>query len=156
MARCVQKCRRRHQRELLAGSAQLAKLNDLQSASAAPKAKADAKTAELNRAFAEFNALPDKAARLQHQLTNCALEREVLDETNLIGKIKINYRKCIVTGNHGRKADADHFSAVLQSRPVKIEVLDDLESELRSQLKLLDRRNVELAKILAIKRHTLN
>jgi len=48
-------------RELLAGSAQLAEPSDLESAVAAAKAKANAKTAELNRAFAEFNGIPDKS-----------------------------------------------------------------------------------------------
>ena len=74
----------------------------------------------------------------------------------MIGKIKSNYREWVTTGNHGRKIDADFFSALLTSRTLKIQVLDELESELKSDLKSLDRRNTELARTLAVKKHTLN
>jgi hypothetical protein len=79
-----------------------------------------------------------------------------LTEANLIGKIKSTYREWLVTGNHGRKIDADYWSALLASRTLKIQVLDELESELKSELKSLDKRNVELARTLAVKKHTLN
>jgi hypothetical protein len=79
-----------------------------------------------------------------------------LTEANLIGKIKINYRQWLTSGAQGRKIDVDFFSALLTSRTLKIQVLDELESGLRAELKSLDRRNVELAKTLDIKRHTLN
>jgi hypothetical protein len=89
-------------------------------------------------------------------LTNCALERELLNAESLVAQIKSNYRQWIKNAAQGRKIDADYFSALLASRTLKIQVLDELESELRSQLKSLDRRNAELAKILAIRRHNLN
>jgi hypothetical protein len=143
-------------RELLSGSAELAELDSLESAATKAKAKADAKTAELNAAFAEWNALPDRAARLQHQLTNCGLERTVLDEASLVERIKSNYREWLQTGNQGRKVDADYWSAVLASRTLKVQVIDELETQLRSELKTLDKRNVELSKVLNTRRHQLS
>jgi len=143
-------------RELLAGSRELAELDALQAEATAAKQKADAKNAQLNAVFAEFNGIPDKAARLQHQLTNCGLERELLSEVKLAAQIKSNYLEWLQTGNQNRKIDADFFCAVLTQRAIKVSVIDELETQLRSELKTLDKRNVELARTLNIKRYQLS
>jgi hypothetical protein len=77
-----------------------------------------------------------------------------LTQANLIGKSKAlsgMVSKREIMGERSTPTITRQFC----NQPVKIQVLDDLESELKSQLKSLDRRNVDLARTLGIKRHRL-
>jgi hypothetical protein len=139
--------------ELLAGSPQLAELNRLALEARSAQDKASAKERELNALWREFQSLPAKAEEIRFKLGNIHIEREkVADEQKLAEAFKTNYRSWLETQTPRSAADMQLAGRLLTERKLRLEVLDGMRAELDAEFQHLQKRNVEIARILAVKR----
>jgi DNA repair exonuclease SbcCD ATPase subunit len=141
--------------ELLKSSAELTALDALEAEALEAQRRFNAKREELTRSYNEFASLPEKAARIASKLEAIDVARTALDESALRAQIAEAYRLAVIEGQAQRLGDADAAAMVLFTREIRLQTLADTEATLRADLKALNTRNAELAKLLGRPRNQL-
>ena len=132
--------------ELLASSAELQSLNTLEKQALELQRQAKAQADKLAALFAEYSALPAKAASANEQLWKVTMEREALGEP-LNAKFNEAYT-ALVGGNLQFTAVTAQIAATIATRELRLQILDGIEVDAENELARLEVRNRELAKLL--------
>ena len=137
---------------MLAGSAELTTLAQLETKAQAAAAKAKAKAAELDAQYRAFEALADNANRVNAKLKALATERESLNLDKLNADFADHYRK-LLGGSVTDRMALDLHATVIASRELRLQIVGSMEGELTSELRGLQKENVRLAKVLNQRKH---
>jgi DNA repair exonuclease SbcCD ATPase subunit len=148
--RCRAEAKAAATKELLSQSVDMRELTDLQKRAEEMRKEAEAKEAALNAAWIEFISIPERAERINEKLNSIANELASLDIT----KIEADFRHLYRATLNGAVADPFpqmQLAALLVTRELRKEVLNELAEALNGELADLKARSKVLAKKLGMR-----
>jgi len=134
-------------RELLKSSAVLTELDELERRAREAQAAADQKNRELNNAWAEYSAIPERIEAINARLADIANELASLDTPKLNADFKSVYRNALNGAIYDPLAQMQ-LAGLLVTAPLRKEVLNELATELKAQLIEVQARSRTLGKKL--------
>jgi hypothetical protein len=132
--------------ELLSSSAELRTLTTLEKEAIELQRRAKEQEAKLNNWFTEWTGLPARAAAHREQLYAVEQQREALGDA-LDAEFAEAYTH-LVKGSVQCAMKVDLLAAAIATRELRLMILDDIETDVNSEIQKVDARNKELSKLL--------